>query len=298
MKILVIGSGYAGKRHALNLKELKCDVSIYDTDPNVMAWAIENGFKWIDKTSDYYQAGFDGAVISTPPNKHIENIVVCEANSVKNILVEKPLSLQIIGIMWNKRFDGNIMMAHNYLFDPRLYEHKKECIRLFHIGESWEYFSLDYMPEWHGVDFANNYKNRHEAKDGCMAVSMPHTIYILDYLFGKPFREEYWKSNTGLDIEADDTVTGLRVIDNRSKIIITETWNHKGIKVHGLAVRGTTVGFDWSKSDINQTYKTMLKCWIKVIEGKREIPELCKLEEGIRIVRCIEEAKIVENEYV
>ena len=125
MKILIIGAGYIGKKHALNLKELNCDVSIRDTDPNVMAWSVENGFEWIDKTEDYYNVGFDGAVICTPPETHIERIVVCEGNGIKNVLVEKPLSLQITGIMWNKKFNGNIMMAHNYLFEPELYEFKK-----------------------------------------------------------------------------------------------------------------------------------------------------------------------------
>jgi len=41
----------------------------------------------------------------------------------------------------------------------------------------------------------------------------------------------------------------------------------------------------------------MMKCFLDVIEGAREVPELCRLEEGIRIVKAIESATYLENDY-
>ena len=294
MNILLIGCGHIGKKHAVNLKELGCGVSIFDTDETTMAWTIQNGFEWVEDLKGKY----DGAVIATPPEFHIENIVVSEGHGIKNVLVEKPLSLQITDIIWNKKFNGNIMMAHNYLFSPELWKFKREMIAPLRANRHWQYISADYMPNWHGPEVANNYKDGHEAKDGCMAISVSHSIYILDYLFGMPDREEYYKDNYPIiETKGDNSVQGVRV-NEHSTVVLIESWAAKE-RQHYLKEIGSTQGVNWvnHNDDVLGSHKRLMKCFLSVIKGEREIPELCKLSEGIRIEKAIESATYLRNDY-
>ncbi len=300
MKLLVIGCGYAGKRHALNIKELGHSVSVYDTDGTVMAWVVENGFEWMEKTSDCYKAGIDGAIISTPPEQHYRDIHSCYGNEIKFILCEKPLGLSWTETITPPLWSDGIMMAHNYLFSPKLHAFKKEMIANLRSNRKWEYVSKDYLPHWHGESFANEYEDRHEARDGCMAVSVSHQIYILDYLFGLPDREEYYKLNMDIiNTRGDNAVTGIRE-NATSRVISVETWLSKEKREHFVVDPMTGKGFDWTKAgdDIQNSYKLLMKCFLEVIEGARDIPELCKLSEGIRIVKAVESATYIEDNYV
>ena len=134
-----------------------------------------------------------------------------------------------------------------------------------------------------------------------MTVCAPHNIYILDYLFGLPDKEVYFKSNqTVLEMEGDNVVTGYRENSN-GRITIVESWIVKGGKIHHLVDNETKRSFDWInnvKVDTLETYKTMIRCWLEVISGERGIPELGQLSEGIRIVKAVESANYTENLYV
>lgn len=299
MKILLIGCGYAGKRHAINIQEIGHSVSVYDTDPEVMAWTVQNKFEWVENLKGKY----DGAVIATPPEFHMQNYdEIFEIMGKGKILIEKPLALTTDRPKKWKLEDlreTNIMMAHNYLFSPELWKFKREMIAPLRADRRWEYVSADYLPHWHGPDFANEYEDRHEARDGCMAISVSHAIYILDYLFGMPDREEYYKDNYSvIKTRGDNAVTGVRINKN-SNVILIESWAAKGERQHYLKEIGARMGFNWINhtDDILASYKVMMKCFLDVVEGARDIPELCQLSEGIRIVKAIEDSQYLINEY-
>ena len=292
LKILVLGAGYIGKKHCINLKELGADVSIFDTDPTQMAWCVQEGFEWVEEIKGDY----DGAVIATPPEFHYRNL-----NDMYDfgmpLLIEKPLFLVLPDeLKWEHT--NNIMMAHNYLFMEELWKFKREMIAPLRGGRHWQYISADYLPHWHGPEFADSYQERHEARDGCMAVSVSHAIYILDYLFGMPDREEYYKDNYSIiETKGDNSVQGIRV-NEHSTVTIIESWSAKK-REHYLKEIGSQHGFNWTNhnEDVLGSHKRMMTKFLQVIKGESEIPPLCRLEEGIRITQQIEAAEFLSNDY-
>ena len=91
-KILVLGCGYQGRKHCINLKELGAEVSIYDTDQIQMAWCIQEKFEWVDEID--IKSKWDGIVIATPPKEHLSDYFVAQTMT-KNVLIEKPLALSV-----------------------------------------------------------------------------------------------------------------------------------------------------------------------------------------------------------
>jgi len=258
---------------------------------------------------------YDGTVIATPPEFHMDSFwEMCkEEGECPNgsILIEKPLALNMNSVNSGFTHEDNnwladaigsqpswLMMAHNYLFDEALFEFKRRSISVLQSNRKWDYVSLDYMPDWHGVGFREGYRDRHEARDGCMSVSMPHAIYIMDYLFGLPDKERFYKMiHPSLETKGNTTVSGIRSNEG-SMVTSVEDWSYKEQRIHQLIdVETRKVLFDWTKSDILGTYKKMMQCFLDVVGGAREVPELCRLSEGVRIVKAIESATYLENLY-
>lgn len=94
MKVLVIGMGHAGRRHARLLMELGHTVICYDvkgcdtfeagleTKLVCVASSLESAFKTKP----------DAAIIATPPMQHCEPTLACLNMGIPRILVEKPLA--------------------------------------------------------------------------------------------------------------------------------------------------------------------------------------------------------------
>lgn len=98
MRVLVLGYGSAGKRHAANASTLGCDVMVYDTSPAVLLSQQERCPYWLAKSEAAARVWCpDAVVLATPAATHAELLAQWWHLP---ILCEKPLALAATDLDW------------------------------------------------------------------------------------------------------------------------------------------------------------------------------------------------------
>jgi len=92
-RILVIGAGSIGARHAANLALLGASVGVVDALPALAQRVChEQGCRYVESVDDALRSGaFEAAVICTPNHLHIP-IAQQAAEAGLHVFIEKPLS--------------------------------------------------------------------------------------------------------------------------------------------------------------------------------------------------------------
>lgn len=230
MKVLVIGCGSIGRRHAKNLKEIGHEVIICDINKkDLNHFAKENNFKYY---YDYLQAiefeDLESAIIATPSNFHTKPAIDL-ANASINIFMEKPLATTLDDI---KRLEGIIreknlifMMGQSYRFHEGLLTIKKlidqEIIgKIFNV----EMFGGWYLPDWHfKEDYRKEYAARKDLGGGVMLTSLSHSVDTVRWLFGEIVDIVGWKGKlSNLEIDVDDYVSCTLFTENRVVVNIID----------------------------------------------------------------------------
>lgn len=126
-KVLIIGYGRAGKRHAKIAKELGLDVCIYDPYIGKMDDWIDSDKVQISWNKDLALfANSNYAVIATPPDTHLNYIIDCNLAGLK-ILCEKPLcGLDQIQKIGQGNFLTGLMVAYNWRYHPIIIQLQKD----------------------------------------------------------------------------------------------------------------------------------------------------------------------------
>jgi predicted dehydrogenase len=147
-RILIMGMGRAGQRHARILDEMG------------MPWHVSVDPKE-DVASDYFtlhdaveEAGpFDLAVVCTPPEMHLSNIKEAFSMGIKKILCEKPLC----GLGQDNEAErlareacADVSVAYNWRWHPQIRTIDLSTVPFEHEA-GWHFFSSLYrpdLPEW------------------------------------------------------------------------------------------------------------------------------------------------------
>lgn len=93
MKLLVLGCGSIGKRHASNFAKL-ADVAVYDTNRDAMRTLPVQTFDTLDLALAWQP---DGVIVSTPHDTHLA-MATRALQSGAHVLVEKPISHSLEGV--------------------------------------------------------------------------------------------------------------------------------------------------------------------------------------------------------
>lgn len=135
-KVLIIGFGRAGKRHAKLLRthfpERNCVFGIIDhrvkASDNIEQYIIDNAIynsMLYDKSfDDALNIGWDIAIIATPPQYHLWYMEKCISNHMW-VMLEKPLcdfdQLDLAShIIGTYTYNYRVMVSYNYRFNPDL----------------------------------------------------------------------------------------------------------------------------------------------------------------------------------
>lgn len=110
MRVLVVGYGSMGRRHARNSLALGWSVSVLDPDRQSMVRAVEDGFALYDGSESY-----DAAVVATPAETHAS--VVRSLLDVP-VLVEKPLAPRVVEAEWMLASPRRIHVGYNWRHHP------------------------------------------------------------------------------------------------------------------------------------------------------------------------------------
>jgi len=207
-KIIIIGAGSIGRRHATNLAALGTDVSVFDVNQEFLKTVCsENNWDPIhDLNFALDNNKYDAAIICTPTNLHIPYAQKA-VNAGLHIFIEKPLSHSMDGIenlIAAQKQKGLIGMAgFNLRYEPGLQYIKQHLdparVAFAHVE------SGSYLPGWRpGTDYTKGY-SANKSMGGGIILDDVHEIDYACWLFGYPDSVLCtFGTYGGLDIDVED----------------------------------------------------------------------------------------------
>jgi predicted dehydrogenase len=305
-RILVVGAGSIGCRHAANLRALGCDVGVHDVNEERMrtCCATTGSAEVPDLTRVLTSATYNAAVICTPTVHHIPAAQSC-ADAGLHLFIEKPLS---------DRFDGvdhlidtvrsrelMCMVGFNLRYEPGLVWLKQNLDpRTIAFGRV-EFGS--YLPSWRPEqDYRTVYSARKDLGGGIVLDDV-HEIDYPCWIFGYPQRVCSTAGRFGnLDIDVEDTAEIHLIYPDQ---VITLHMDYLQRRYTRRAVFCTREGYHvswefgnaviWTDADgehthsygadfrINDLYVAEMQDFLTTLAGGRAPPS--NLENGAEILR-------------
>ena len=174
-KILIIGYGSIGKRHAKIITQNFSLFSIY-----IFTSQLKIDYDRISSFNEIKVLNPDYIIICSETYKHYQQLNFIEKNfKNKKVLVEKPLFDKIynFNIVKNKVFIG-----YNLRFHPLLNKIKKEIKnkKIWSVNINCS----SYLPNWRKkIDYRNSY-SASKSKGGGVLLDLSHEIDYLTWIFG------------------------------------------------------------------------------------------------------------------
>lgn len=319
MKILVLGCGSIGSRHARNLRSLGIKKLIL-VDQNIDK-AVSLGAELKTKLiyDDYVIAlnqnpDLNAAIICTPSSLHIKPAIFF-ANHKISLFIEKPLSnnLQNTSTLIKLR-DRNkiiIMMGHSYIFEKG-FVILKSLIDKKTIGDVYfaTYLQGQYLPDWHPwADYKTEYSARKNLGGGALLTLTSHSFYVLEWLFGKisNVHGSFISRIGSLKVNVDDSV--FLLMETKNGVVIQSQNNFiSKIHQHRLIVEGSKGSLEYdfvkqklkimkspknlkiisTKADNNERFLSEMKYFLKSLTTKKVQSNL-DLESGVRFLEIIKQ---------
>ena len=212
-RVLVVGCGSIGRRHARNLKSLGVrQLGFCDTSPEALKRCREEleGETFGNYGEALEKFRPDVVLICTPPVCHVEEALAA-LRARAHVFIEKPLSHESSGIQAliaeARRRDRNVQIGYNMRFHPGL-QILKELIDSGKIGRVlWLNVEAgQYLPDWRPWQhYRESYSARHELGGGII-LDGSHELDYICWLLGRPTevtcRAEHLSS---LDVDVEDS---------------------------------------------------------------------------------------------
>lgn len=215
MKILIIGCGSIGRRHAHNARLLGLEVVLCDVDEARM---IEFGeqigasgyFTNYEEAALY--SGCNAGVVATPSNLHIGPARALLSSGL-HVLMEKPLCVSLseaIDLKPLVQESGLVfMMGHTFRFRAEWVEMKR-ILDLSWLGPiySAEFMGGWFLPDWHiNEDYRSEYAAQKKLGGGVLLTSLSHLFDLTAWFFGDINKITGARMRlSDLEIDVDDMV--------------------------------------------------------------------------------------------
>jgi predicted dehydrogenase len=213
-KILIIGCGSVGQRHATNLAKYNCELHFIDTDLNRLEAATSGYFNskgYGDLNSALTSDTFDGAIICSPTKYHVEQASLLISHGVI-VLLEKPLGMNVAeGRHLEKiiqSFDGKLLLGYTWRWWPPLLK-LRELINSKVSGEIKyaHFFMSSHLADWHPWEDYRNFFMAQRDLGGGALLDESHWIDLIIWIFGMPYTVQGKVCNfSNLEIDSDDNV--------------------------------------------------------------------------------------------
>jgi predicted dehydrogenase len=327
MKILIVGLGGIGQRHARNLRVVlgeSVDLIAYRVRrlPHVITPGLEADssrkveaeykIRAFDDLSQALAEEPDAAFICNPTSLHLSVAQMCAEHGC-HLFIEKPLSHSLSGVhtLLETVKQRNLIAVVGYQF--RFHPCLRAVTKLLSEQSIGRVLAVraavgEYLPGWHAYEDYKQIYASNAALGGGVILSQIHELDYLYSLFGLP-RSIYslgghWSS---LEIDVEDTASTLMdfLVDGRSVAVHLhqdylqsppnrqcEIIGELGkIVVDFSSLRVTAPGFiqDFAGFERNQLFVDETKHFLACIEG-RETP-LVDLNAGIQSLRMALAAK-------
>lgn len=194
LKVLIVGLGSAGKRHATILKnKFKISNIYFLTKKRNQSNSIKSNLEIKKINPDYI-------IIANPTSEHFKVLKFLEKNfSGKIILVEKPLyeKFRNLNIRKNKVF-----VAYQLRFHPVI-------LKLKELSKSQKLFNINviansYLPDWRKTNYRYSYSSK-KKQGGGVLLDLSHELDYINWIFPNiKFNFFLNKKISTLDINSDD----------------------------------------------------------------------------------------------
>ena len=295
-KVLIVGYGSIGKKHARILKKLNIVSKIYVlTKQKCKKFIKIKNFKEIKNIDPDY------IIIASRTSDHYKHLLLIE-KILKNkiILVEKPLfkDFKRIKIKRNKVFVGYNLRYHPIIKFIKNFIEKRKIFSV-HIN------CHSYLPNWRkGVDYSKSNTAKRKYGGGAL-LELSHELDYLQLLFDKIYKLNHVivKKISNLKINTDDYVNiiGKTIKSNfcvnlnlfslqiQRKIMI----NGKGFSLEGDLIENTIRIFEKDKKKIKKfkvdteyTYKVQHKSLLSNVYENS-----CTYRQGVQLMLIINKIK-------
>lgn len=299
-KILLIGYGSIGKRHARNLIELGIKPYILTQHPDKLD-AI-----FLEDINEIKNDNIDYCIICSPTAKHMEDLKGCSTlpNTPKNILIEKPLECSYSKGNEIKDFakehDLSVSVAYNLRF-LKIFDIIKKFVKEQNTIRIIEVIAGQNLKEWRPYkDYTQSY-SAHRDQGGGVDLDLSHEIDYALWLFGENFKGKVMHRNKISHLKIDSPDIFKLILDyNKFVVDITLDYIRKPSERHlkiicengenlyynfitnTLKITGKTTILN---DNIEQSYKKMLKAFLGI--DKKHENKLCSVEEGLNILKIL-----------
>ena len=213
-RIVVVGAGLVGRKHAALVARNACLAAIVDPDPAAKALASELGAPHFASLDDCLsERAPDGAIVATPNRLHVEHGLACVRAGVPT-LVEKPIADRADSaahlVQEAERAGVPLLVGHHRRHNP-LIARAKETIESGRLGRLtlvdasfWLYKPDDYFEQdW-----------RRKPGAGPVFINLIHDIDLLRHLCGEIAVVRAVEASAARGHEVEDTAVVLLEFEN------------------------------------------------------------------------------------
>lgn len=296
IKVVIIGYGSAGRRHARILEKNFNHVQIY-----ILSKQKIRKFYTFKKISYIKEINPSYIIIASETFSHLSQLRYLEKNFTnKKILVEKPLFHGLYDLKIKK---NNVFVNYNLRFHPYILKLKKilKKEKIYDI----KFLTNSYFPNWrNNVSYKKNYTTL-KSKGGGVILDLSHELDIIISIFNKisieyasygkksnltkdtedyfKFIGKFKKTNIALDINYySRNELRLILVDSENFSIYLDLKNN----IFRINKDKTSIII---KKKYSQDF-TFLKTHQAIINGDGK-NLLCKLNDGLKVLKMIKKIK-------
>jgi predicted dehydrogenase len=256
-RVLVVGAGSIGARHARNLVAEGAEVVVTDPD-EARASSVAEACGATSVALDLDRLGghgtFDGAVVASPTSLHATQAQALLA-TVPKLLVEKPLGLDGAEAEALADAADRVAVAYNLRFHAPM----QRVVELIAEGRAGAVSAIDvwfgsWLPDWRPqVDYRTTYSARAELGGGVL-LDVIHELDLLVWLGGEGAYEVLGaavRRSGHLDLDVEDTVRAIVALPSGAIGTVALDYLARRYR-RGVEVTGdeATVRLDWARAVI------------------------------------------------
>jgi len=220
MKVLIVGKGSIGFRHAKIFKSFGCEISFLRSNQSNIVKKNKKIFKEYFSIKNIKKQLFDLVCICNPTSLHIETLNKL-LNYSKTFFIEKPVvstenDLKKL-VNYKKKTKFNIFNGFMLRHDPRIKFVKKNINGTKTIPSIANFIWRTYLPYWHPYE---NFKNGYAFKEklgGGVIKTCSHEIDMAIFLNGAVKKVKVYKLNDNLKGQIESAV--LIVLQHKNSSI-------------------------------------------------------------------------------
>ena len=295
-KIVIIGYGSAGRRHARIINNNFKNIEI-----NILTKQRIKKFRSFKNLNEIKKINPDYIIIASETIKHLNQLKYLEKNfKNKKILIEKPLFHKSNNLIFKR---NNIFINYNLRFNPYIQKLKKFLDKKFIYDI--KLITNSYLPNWRkNISYKKNY-SVDKSKGGGVILDLSHDIDIILSLFNNvSINYASFGRKSNLTRNSEDFL----YLNARSKKVNISLdinyYSRNELRLIFVDGRNFSLNLDLKNNifklcknnkiyTITKKYSqdfTFLKTHEAIISGKNS-KLLCKIEDGKKVLRFIEDIK-------